>query len=620
VKVVSAGGEPVQGATVTFAVTAGAAVADSVAATTGADGQAQTRVTLGSSSGNVTISATVSGTQLVATFVATAGATSTSTACASSTAQTPALGAVLPGVNGTGICLGGASGAEYALVVFNSNTDSSAIQPLSISARGATAITTASVTPSLNTTAAFDLYTEPSNAQSNLDARLRDAARRELTPLISAARARMRQSAAYATIPANPAIGTTYTLNTNSTPGQACTPSKNRTARVAAVSNTAIIVADTDNPTGGFTDAEYMSFATMFDTLIHPLDIAQFGAPSDIDKNGKIVIFFTKEVNALTPKTGSDGTVGGFFFERDLFPTTGNAQFQGCAGSNFAEMFYMLVPDPTGVFSVSHSKQEVLEITPGTIAHEYQHLINAGRRMYVNDADDFEDTWLNEGLSHIAEELLYYKVSGNSPRQNIGFTQLVSSQAAASAFNNYQGDNNARYEQFLAKPNRTSVYGGEDSLETRGAAWSLLRYLADHRGTGDGDVWMQLANSRLRGHINVARVFGANYMTQIRDWATSVYADDVPGVTDARFLQPSWNMRSIFPNLCGNASCSVRLNRFPITVVPLSDASPANISVQAGGAAYLRFAVPANGQASIDWTAGGLPVSGLIQFTVVRTK
>jgi hypothetical protein len=42
--------------------------------------------------------------------------------------------------------------------------------------------------------------------------------------------------------------------------------------------------------------------------------------------------------------------------------------------------------------------------------------------------------------------------------------------------------------------------------------------------------------------------------------------------------------------------------------------------VNAGGVAYLRFTVPAGGQASIDWTSSGLPVSPFFQFTVVRTR
>ena len=141
-------------------------------------------------------------------------------------------------------------------------------------------------------------------------------------------------------------------------------------------------------------------------------------------------------------------------------------------------------------------------------------------------------------------------------------------------------------------PSKTSVYGNNDSLETRGATWNLLRYLADHRGSSDGDTWSQLVNTSRTGQTNLAHVFGTSYMTQIRDWATSVFADDVAGVTDARFLAPSWNMRDIFPHLVN--SSGTPLGRYPLAVVPLSDATPANLSIYSGGAAYLRFSVPAN--------------------------
>jgi hypothetical protein len=113
-------------------------------------------------------------------------------------------------------------------------------------------------------------------------------------------------------------------------------------------------------------------------------------------------------------------------------------------------------------------------------------------------------------------------------------------------------------------------------------------------------------------------VFGSNYMTQIRDWATSVFSDDITGVADARFLESSWNMRSIFPRLVSPSG--VPLNRFPLSVVPLVDGAPINVSIIAGGEAYLRFSVAAGSQASIDWSAGGLPVSPLVQFTVVRSR
>src|SRR5262249_20322487 len=115
-------------------------------------------------------------------------------------------------------------------------------------------------------------------------------------------------------------------------------------------------------------------------------------------------------------------------------------------------------------------------------------------------------------------------------------------------------------------------------------------------------------------------VFGTNYLTQIRNWAISVLADDVPGVADAQFLEQSWNMRGIFPRLCTNAQCTTHLDKYPLAVIPLAEATPASVTVNAGAAAYLRFSVPSGGQASIDWSANGLPVSALMSFTVVRTK
>ena len=627
VKVTSSSGTALSGATVTFAVTSGAATVSPASTTTDAAGQAKTTVTLGSSPGTVQVSATVNGTALAATFAITIGSSTTTLACAGGNPQTPALGGVLPGIGGTGICLGGGTtGADYALVAFYGNSDNTASTSIQVTSQNAVALTTANVIPAfdvLSSAAAAlnkPLVTNP--VQEAFDRRLRQIAKTELTSRIPGLRAYMQQRRTMGpslnAIPQG-ALQLNQIITLNANADSACSNPINVGARVAAISNNAYILADTTNPTGGFTDAEYAAFATTFDTLINPLDIQYFGQPTDIDKNGKIVILFTKEVNKLTAR-GANGVVGGLFFERDLFPTQDNAQLglQGCATSNVGEMFYLLVPDPNGVFSDKRSKTDVLSLTPGTLAHEYQHLINAARRLYVNDAFDFEEVWLNEGLSHIAEELLYYRVSGNAPRQNIGVTTLRTSQAQLDAFNNYQISNIGRFEEFLGKPSQTSVYGNNDELETRGATWDLLRYLADHRNATDADTWQALVNSRLSGQQNLAAVFGSDYLTQIRDWATSVFSDDIPGLSDPRFLEQSWNMRDIFPNLVN--SSGQRLGKYPLQVIPLADAAPANVSIVAGGEAYIRFSVPSGTSASIDWTAGGLPVSPLMQFTVVRTR
>jgi hypothetical protein len=615
---VTSNGTPAKGATVAFAVATGAATVSPTSAVTDATGQAKAQVTLGSSPGEVSITASVAGTSLKATFSATAGASTITAACDAGPAATPTAGEVRTGVSGTGICLaGGASGAEYALVAFHANTDSSAVASVGVTARGAAPVVLASQAPAFDETLIGGaLKSRVNNVQAAFDRRMRESARRDLRSKIPGAQAWYRRQPSFTAIPANPAIGSLVTLNANGLDN--CSNPINVIARVAAVSTTAIVVADTANPTGGFTDAEYLSFATTFDTLISPLDIQNFGQPTDIDKNGKTIIFFTKEVNKLTPR-GSAGVIGGFFFERDLFPTADTQQLFGCASSNFAEMYYSLVPDPTAKFSDARSKKGVQDLTPSTLAHEFQHLINAGRRLYVNNANDFEDQWLNEGLSHIAEELLYFRVAHLSPRQNIDVTTIRSNAPTSiDQFNSYAGDNFGRFELFLGKTSQISAYAGNDSLETRGATWSLLRYLADHRGTSDGDTWMRLVNSTTEGQHNLANVFGTNYLTQIRDWTTSIFADDVPGVSDLRFLAPSWNMRNIFPSLVNSAGTPLGI--YPLKVIPISNATAGNASIFGGAAAYFRFSVPANTSASIDWSSSGLPVSPLVQFTVVRSK
>jgi hypothetical protein len=612
---VTAAGSAVKGATVTFAVVTGSATVNPSSAVTDASGQASTQVTLGSAPGDVTIAASVNGTSLKVNFLETAGASTITPACSAGSGTSLAVGEVRAGLSGSGICITGASGAEYGLIAFYGNTDSSATTSIGVTAKGAAAVTVASRAPSADETLMSAFEHRPENKfQVAFERDLRERARRELTPKIPAAQEFYRHRPNFSAIPANPAIGTLVQLNAN---GQVnCANPITITARVAAVSTTAIVVADTANPAGGFTDAEYASFATMFDTLVRPVDVQNFGEPSDVDKNGKTIIFFTKEVNKLTPR-GSSGFIGGFFYERDLFPTQNTSDLQGCPTSNFAEMYYALVPDGGAKYGDARSKQSVLDLTPSTLAHEFQHLINAGRRLYVNNAEDFEQVWLNEGLSHIAEELLYYRVAKLAPRQNINTSTVTATTASINAFNNYIGDNIGRFEIFIGMPNATSVYAGNDELETRGATWHMLRYLADHRGSSDADTWSLLVNSKTTGHHNLANVFGADYMTQIRDWATSLFSDDVNGVTDARFLEPSWNMRSIFPSLVNSANRP--LGRYPLAIIPVSDASGGNASIQAGGAAFFRFGV-SSGNASIDWSSAGLPVTGLVKFTLVRTK
>jgi hypothetical protein len=406
----------------------------------------------------------------------------------------------------------------------------------------------------------------------------------------------------------DPNIGDIFTINVALS---ACGSSVNRAARVVAIGTQSIVLADTLNPSGGFTATDYQRFAARFDTLVYPLEVANFGAPADIDQNKKIVLLFTTAVNELTP-SNSTSYVAGFFFDRDLFPIADTPDFQGCAGSNYSELFYLLAPDPSGLVNGNVRRTGFVDsVTTAVIAHEFQHLINSSRRLYVTpNVEDFEAVWLNEGLSHIAEELLFLHEAGLTPRRNLDTIAVRSSAKIRSAFNADMASNTARYRSFLDAPTTNSPFRDDDSLETRGATWNLLRYLADRKAgssTSDAATWQALVNTTRTGISNLGAVFG-DIPGKVRDWNVSHYADDVVSGLPAEFTQPSWNFHSLYKALAGSGKA------YPLEVKALTGGSASGTLI-GGAAEYYRFSVPANATATITLTS-----SGPIDARVVRIR
>jgi hypothetical protein len=409
-----------------------------------------------------------------------------------------------------------------------------------------------------------------------------------------------------------PNVGDLLKLNTNAI--DYCDNPDVRVGRVIAITDKAIVVADTANPLGGFTDAEYRSMGVTFDTLVDPVDRAAFGAVTDIDNNGHVVMFFTRAVNELTP-AGASVSVLGFFYGRDLLPKT--VAPGPCPGSNVGEMFYLMVPDTGGVINSNRrSKAQVVSFSNGTVAHEYQHLINASRRLYVNNAGNVtEETWLDEGLAHVAEELNFYRAAGVSPRTNINAAPFGDPKFLA-AFNTFQLNNFRRYAAYLPSTTTQSPIGfdaTDDDLATRGAIWDFLRYAADRVAPGQENAfWTKLVNSTTRGIANLTNALGAAPNGFFRDWAISVFMDDNAVNVDPRFQQPSWNMRSALP-----ATTSLP---FPLVTKILGDNSPIALTLAGNGVSFLRFSVPSGQDAYLTVTSSGQPIPATVQLAVVRVK
>jgi len=442
------------------------------------------------------------------------------------------------------------------------------------------------------------------------ESRLRDVERAALTPRFAAAR--QWNAARVPSLPTTLAVGDLVTVNVNAT--DPCTNPQYHVARVMAIGTKALVLNDTLNPKSGFSTADYQRYAARFDTLIYPMDVAAFGDPTDIDKNGHIAIVFTRSVNELTPR-GAFTFVGGLTFSRDLFPQVGTARAAACPSSNEGEYLYLMTPDPTGSINGNRRTNGFVDTnTTAVIAHELVHLINASRKLYVNtSAPKFEVKWLDEGLAHIAEELLFYKESGLTSRSNQTYFTLAETARSRAAYNADMAANAGRYREYLAASSTSSPYRAGDDLATRGAAWSFLRYLADRNGSADGDVFKRLIDNSAVGVANLQGVFGNDVGSLVRDWSVSNAVDDVQGVAP-ELQQKSWNWHSIF----GGVTASPALYPLVVTHMSASTSTYAG-SVVPGGSAFFNFTVPANDTAmvTLDGQAGA---TSNLQLVIVRTQ
>jgi hypothetical protein len=628
VKVVDASGKAVSATPVSFSATGGATT-NPASAVTDVAGLAQTNVTLGSVAGPVTVTATVTGTAIKA------DASITATAAATSSCIVLPVGTIVTYRNmPTGCVSGSSAGAEFALIAYNSIGNGSSTLSATITGTGLAAAPTGSRYPTSasGSGATLPIGTGAPALVADEAFHLRQMARvrAELQGKAEGARAwyaaRMGNAsgARRNVIPASPTVGQVISLNVNGNEG--CTNAQYHGARIVAVGTKSIVLADTLNPAGGFSAADYQRVADRFDSIVYPLDTDNFGTPSDIDGNGRVGILFTRAVNEMTP-ANSNSYVGGFFSPRDLYPTTAQGGFGACAGSNVAEMFYMLVPDPNGTINGNVRRTGFVDtLTTGVVAHEFQHLINASRRLFVNTAgrDVDETIWLNEGLSHVAEELLYYKESGKQPRQNLsGPDVYTNSRSTYPFFKADAASNFSRLTSYLSAPGANSPIVDNDDLATRGATWSFLRYAADQVGGSEAAVWARFGNSTTRGFASLQFALGQDPVPLLRSWALANYLDDLGVGTDTHFQHLSWNFRSVYGTVFGSYDPTGTIFTpmgYPLSVTGLANNTAAGVSVRGGSASYYRFAVGANSDATLTFSSGGQTPDTALQFNVVRTK
>lgn len=221
---------------------------------------------------------------------------------------------------------------------------------------------------------------------------------------------------------------------------------------------------------GEMTDDDVQRLCARFDAMVVD-EYALFGEASDVNADGRVAVLMSPQVNRLGRAGG--GLITGFFLAGDLYPRS-----SGNPLSNEREMIYVLAPDSDGAYGTPISRDLALgNLIPAVLPHELLHAISYNQHVLVQGGRP-EEAWLNEGLAHLAEDLL-----------GVGF------------------ENPSRYNLYLESPSSYGLVGaGSPGLAERGGIFLFLRYLFEQHPDGRRFV-RDLLHTKNIGVENVTAAF-----------------------------------------------------------------------------------------------------------------
>jgi hypothetical protein len=419
----------------------------------------------------------------------------------------------------------------------------------------------------------------------------------------------MRQPSALlaAAPPTPPAIGSmrgfrvaaSFTTNTY----------KSVDARLAYVGDNILVYLDTLAPANGFTASQLSNFGTLFDKTLYPIDTTAFGLPVDLDANGRVIVLMSPVVNADTPTAtcATQGFVAGFF-------DTGDFNGPADPNSNHGEVFYTIVPDPTGTASCAHSVDDLGADVPATFLHELQHLIWFSQHVIISGSAPGA-SWMDEGLSIVAEELgsLYYEQKCPPPACRTNPAQLFpdSAQGFVSGFlyDSYQ---------YALRPDTSSVTQHDDSengFSWRGGTWLLMRWLGDQFGSA---IFKKLERGPSNGLLNIEQASAQTFPTVFANFGVALYTDSLSGLPRAtapatnRFTVR--NVKALWARLFATTSGPDVPRANPIQLTTITTTASTE-SLAPGTMKFYRLDTPAtSATVTIQFAApGGSALSGALR-------
>jgi hypothetical protein len=380
------------------------------------------------------------------------------------------------------------------------------------------------------------------------------------------------------------------------------------TAEVRANGARAIWLEDVTNSVK-ITQDHVDQLSAQFDAYSYPTNVDWFGEPTDIDANGKVLIFITHELT-FAP---------GYVTVADWNPQV--AWPNGCINSNVAEITYL---------RPASSSANMLREFPVVIAHEMAHIIQFSRHITLGTAT--MSAWEAEGQARVAEEVVGHAVTGRSTGQNYGSAVAYENfpVGGTSWYSGFFGDvwryfgTDQHGNQLAGAPEQCTFLSTPGPCQTAGAVygrpWTLLRWVLDQFGPGypggEKALSRAMTDSPVRGFAALENLTGTPIETLLAQWAATLYVDGRIASPANRLTMSSWNLFSTFEQHA-YVTAGRRLVPYEKSFTNFVD----NVSVRSASSAYFRVSGAGRGQTSIrvrDALDGTLPAA--MQIWIVRLQ
>ncbi|HSM60165.1 MAG TPA: hypothetical protein VK849_05185, partial [Longimicrobiales bacterium] len=256
---------------------------------------------------------------------------------------------------------------------------------------------------------------------------------------------------------------------------------------------------------------------------------AYWGPPTDIDGNGKIVVF----ASPVAADTVAAFVWSGDFFDKDAAPPN------GCPASNEMEVIYF-------------NTDLILQMQGGdsyqalaTLAHEAKHVVSLYNRIIASiraGASRYHPSWIEEGTAEISSELssriAWAATGGPAVGAKIkGEDFYPGGTADFNAQNWGVVLHLARTVWYLAsQPNGVVVTpnGADDGHSVYGSGWVFMRWLGDAYGgagimpQGDAALFRQMNDSlAAQGTAGILEATGKSFLTLLDEYVVAVMLHEI---------------------------------------------------------------------------------------------